>query len=435
MRIYDIIDKKRHSKELTSEEIEFVISGYMKGEIEDYQVSSLLMAICINSMTKEETYHLTKAMLNSGEILSLSKLGDKTVDKHSTGGIGDKTTLIVAPIVASLGAKVAKMSGRGLGFTGGTIDKLESISGFKTELSANEFISQVEKIGLAVIQQSESLVPADKRLYALRDVTATIESIPLIASSIMSKKLASGSKSIVLDVKVGSGAFMKTIDNARALANAMIDIGKGFGRSVTCVISNMDVPLGLCVGNKTEIWEAIEVLSGRGERNLKELCFTVSASMISSAFNIDYSQARKKVENAVFSGSALAKFCEWIEAQGGDVSEIKNSSLLLNAKYKREIYSKESGYISGLDAQKIGTASMSLGAGRIKKGDKIDYSAGVVLNRTYGARVERGELLATFYSSSEELINCDSTYRIFFEALTLSDEKPREQDLIYEILK
>ena len=435
MRIYDIIDKKRQGKELSHEEIEFVISGYMNNEIQDYQVSALLMAICINSMTKEETYHLTKAMLHSGEVLSLSTLGDKTVDKHSTGGIGDKTTLIVAPIVASLGAKVAKMSGRGLGFTGGTVDKLESIKGFKTELSSAEFISQVEKIGLAVIQQSENLVPADKRLYALRDVTATIESIPLIASSIMSKKLASGSKSIVLDVKVGSGAFMKTIENARALANAMIDIGKSFGRNVTCIISNMDVPLGLCVGNKTELWEAIEVLSGRGERNLKGLCFTVSASMISSAFNVDYNQARKMVEDAVFSGSALAKFYEWIEAQGGDVSEIKDSSLLLNAKYKRELYSKESGYISRLDAQKIGTASMSLGAGRIKKGDKIDYSAGVVLSKSYGDRVECGELVATFYSSSEELVNSDEAYAMFFEALSISNEKPKEQTLIYEILK
>lgn len=433
MRIYDIIDKKRHGLKLSRAEIEFVISSYMKNETADYQIASLLMAICINSMDEEETSDLTRAMIESGEVLDLSCLGEHTVDKHSTGGIGDKTTLIVAPIVASLGCTVAKMSGRGLGFTGGTVDKLESIDGFKTELEPNEFLDMAREAGLVVVGQGANLVPADKKLYALRDVTATIESIPLIASSIMSKKIASGSKSIVLDVKVGSGAFMKTVEGAKALAQAMIKIGKSFDRRVTCVISDMNVPLGYAVGNSVELWEAIEVLSGRGEYNLYQLCLTVSSSMVSSCLNIDYNEAKARVIDAILSGKALAKFYEWIEKQGGDVSKIQPSSKLLSAKFKKEIVSYSDGYISSLDAQKIGVASMSLGAGRVRKEDKIDHLAGIILNRSYGDYIKRGEVIATMYASNESLF--DDASKIFTEAISLSENEPEKKALIYEIIK
>lgn len=433
MRIYDIIDKKRHGLKLSRAEIEFVISSYMKNETADYQVASLLMAICINSMDEEEISDLTRAMLESGEVLDLSCLGEHTVDKHSTGGIGDKTTLIVAPIVASLGCTVAKMSGRGLGFTGGTVDKLESIDGFKTELEPNEFLDMAREAGLVVVGQGANLVPADKKLYALRDVTATIESIPLIASSIMSKKIASGSKSIVLDVKVGSGAFMKTVEGAKALAQAMIKIGKSFDRRVTCVISDMNVPLGYAVGNSVELWEAIEVLSGRGEYNLYQLCLTVSSSMVSSCLNIDYNEAKARVIDAILSGKALAKFYEWIEKQGGDVSKIQPSSKLLSAKFKKEIISESDGYISSLDAQKIGVASMSLGAGRVRKEDKIDHLAGIILNKSYGDYIKRGEVIATMYASNESLF--DDASKIFTEAISLSENEPEKKALIYEIIK
>lgn len=433
MRIYDIIDKKRHGFKLSREEIEFVISSYMKNEIADYQASALLMAICINGMDEEETNDLTRAMVDSGESLDLSPLGSCTVDKHSTGGIGDKTTLIVAPIVASLGCTVAKMSGRGLGFTGGTVDKLESIDGFKTELSPSDFFEQAKECGIVVVGQSANLAPADKKLYALRDVTATIESIPLIASSIMSKKIASGAKSIVLDVKVGSGAFMKNVNSARALAEAMIKTGKSFGRNVTCVLSDMNVPLGLCVGNSVEVWEAIEVLSGKGEKRLCELCICVSASMVSSALGVSYDEAKLMVENSIKSGSALAKFYDWIEKQGGDVSKIKDKDSLLSAKYKKQIIAQNSGYIDSLDAQKIGVASMSLGAGRAKKTDTIDHLAGIILNKTYGDYVKVGDVIATMYTSSEALL--DSANEIFDDAISISKESPKEKDLIYEIIK
>ncbi len=432
MKIYDIIDKKRHGGELSNEEIQFVIDGYMNGAIKDYQMSSLLMAICINSMTKDETSYLTKAMMNSGDILDLSPLKDKTVDKHSTGGIGDKTTLIVAPIVASLGATVAKMSGRGLGFTGGTIDKLESV-GVKVELSSKEFFEQAGEVGICVVGQSASLAPADKKLYALRDVTATIDSIPLIASSIMSKKLASGSKSIVLDVKVGTGAFMKSLDSAKELAYAMIEIGKSLDRRVVAIISDMNTPLGYAIGNSVEIWEAIEVLSGRGERNLTNLCKTVSASMLTLALNIDFDSALSMVEDAISSGLALNKFYEWIEKQGGDVSKIKDSSLLLGAKHIQEIKASCDGYVSSLDALKIGNLSMSLGAGRVSKEDNIDPYAGVVLAKVYGDFVKSGDVLATLYTSNKDLL-LGATEKLF-DAIKIQATPPDEKTLIYEIIK
>jgi pyrimidine-nucleoside phosphorylase len=432
MKIYDIIDKKRHGLTLSREEIEFVIDGYMRGEIADYQMSSLLMAICINSMNASETAHLTSAMMNSGDVLDLSQLGVTTVDKHSTGGIGDKTTLIVAPIVASLGGVVAKMSGRGLGFTGGTIDKLESV-GVKVELSPNEFLKQASEVGISVVGQSATLAPADKKLYALRDVTATIDSVPLIASSIMSKKLASGSKSIVLDVKVGTGAFMKNVESATELADAMINIGKGLGRNVIAIISDMNVPLGYAIGNSVEIWEAIEVLSGRGERSLTELCKAVSASMLSLSLKIEYEDAFLRVSEAISSGKALAKFYEWIEKQGGDVSKIKDNSYLLGAPYKLEIKSNASGYISELDALKIGTLSMHLGAGRIKKEDRIDPQAGVVLCKTYGDYIECGDTIAVLYTSSYSLFEgCEGRV---LDAIKITSEAPKEKTLIYKVMK
>ena len=432
MKIYDIIDKKRHGLELGRNEIEFVINGYMSGEIADYQMSSLLMAICINSMNANETAILTNAMMNSGDVLDLSILGNSTVDKHSTGGIGDKTTLIVAPIVASLGGVVAKMSGRGLGFTGGTIDKLESV-GVKVELSPEEFLKQASEIGISVVGQSATLAPADKKLYALRDVTATIDSVPLIASSIMSKKLASGSKSIVLDVKVGTGAFMKDEESANRLASAMINIGKNLGRNVTAIISDMNVPLGYAIGNSVELWEAKEALSGRGERNLTELCRVVSASMLSLALKIEYEDALLRVDDAISSGKSLSKFYEWIQKQGGDVSKIKDNSYLLGAPYKLEIKADKSGYISELDALKIGNISMHLGAGRIKKEDKIDPQAGVILNKTYGDYIECGDTLAVLYTSSPLLLEgCESRV---LDAVKITSNKPKEKTLIYKVMK
>lgn len=433
MRIYDIIDKKRHGDCLSQEEIDFVISSYMLGNAQDYQISALLMAICINSMNEAETSALTKAMVNSGEVLDLSLLGEKTVDKHSTGGIGDKTTLIVAPIAASLGCTVAKMSGRGLGFTGGTVDKLESIDNFKTELSIDEFYKQANDIGIVVVGQSANLTPADKKLYALRDVTATIDSIPLIASSIMSKKIASGSKSIVLDVKYGSGAFMKTPEDAEKLAEAMIKIGKDFGRRVTAVITDMNAPLGTCIGNSLEVWEAIEALSGRGEENLIRLCSAVSACMVSSALGVDMEEAESMVESAISSGKSLDKFYEWIEKQGGDVSKIKDTSSLLSAKFKRDIYAKEDGYIYSLDAQKIGTASMILGAGRVSKDDKIDHLAGIKLSKSLGDYVNKGDVLATMYTSNDALF--DSASLTFEQSISYSKCKPKKSDLIYKVIK
>lgn len=432
MKIYDIIDKKRHGAELSLDEIQFVIDKYMTGEIADYQMSSLLMAICINSMTARETAYLTNAMMNSGDVLDLSQLGGTTVDKHSTGGIGDKTTLIVAPIVASLGGVVAKMSGRGLGFTGGTIDKLESV-GVKVELSPEEFLGQAKEIGISVVGQSATLAPADKRLYALRDVTATIDSVPLIASSIMSKKLASGSKSIVLDVKAGTGAFMKDIEGATELASAMINIGRDLNRNVIAIISDMNVPLGYAIGNSVEVWEAIEVLNGRGEKNLTELCKVVSASMLSLALKIEYEDALLRVDDAISSGKALSKFYEWIQKQGGDVSKIKDSSYLLGAPYKLEIKAKQGGYISELDALKIGNISMHLGAGRIKKEDRIDPQAGIILNKTYGDYIECEEVLATLYTSSPSLLDgCESKV---LDAVKITSNKPKEKTLIYKVMK
>ncbi|MBQ4511134.1 MAG: thymidine phosphorylase [Clostridia bacterium] len=432
MRAYDIIYKKRQGLELSKEEIEFMINGYMDGSVADYQVSAFLMAVCFSSMNENETFYLTDAMMRSGDLVDLSRFGKLSVDKHSTGGVGDKTTLIVAPIVASLGCKVAKMSGRGLGHTGGTVDKLESIEGYKSSLSSEEFLEQVTKIGIAVTGQSGNLAPADKKLYALRDVTATVDSIPLIASSIMSKKLASGAQSIVLDVKCGSGAFMKDVESAKALASAMIDIGTKFGRSVRALITNMDVPLGLFVGNALEIYEAVQVLSGKGEKNLTEICISLASNMVSLALNIDIKEAKSRVNDAIASGNALNKMKEWLSLQGGDISKINQPELLLNAKCKKEYKAKKCGYISNINAECVGIASMLLGAGRAKKDDIIDYSAGIELKCRYGEYVNEGDTLCVLYSSNEALFEgCEKKLN---ESFSFDNEKPSESKLIYDTL-
>lgn len=431
MRIYDIITNKKEGRELSAEEIAFAVNGYVSGTVADYQMSSLLMAICLKGMTEEETYHLTKVMLESGDTVDLSRFGTLSVDKHSTGGVGDKTTLIVAPIVASLGCKVAKMSGRGLGFTGGTVDKLESLTGYNASLNSSDFLGLVEKTGVAVVGQSGNLVPADKKLYALRDVTATIDSIPLIASSIMSKKLASGSHNIVLDVKYGSGAFMKTKESASDLAAAMIKIGQGFGRRVRALVTNMDVPLGFAIGNRIEVWEAIQVLSGKGERRLREICISLASNIVSLAKNIDTPAAKAMVEDAISSGKALYKMKEWIECQGGDVSYIECPEKLLGAQNTQAYVAKCDGYISRLQADRIGIASALLGAGRVKLEDEIDYNAGIIFEKSYGDYVKKGDTIATLYSDR----NCfESAEWELDNAITISDEMPAHQELIANVL-
>ncbi|MDD6808160.1 MAG: pyrimidine-nucleoside phosphorylase [Oscillospiraceae bacterium] len=433
MRMYDIIQKKRNGNELTKEEINFFIEGYTKGEIPDYQASALCMAIYFNGMTSDETVALTLAMAHSGDMMDLSSIPGETVDKHSTGGVGDKTTLIVAPIAAALGCKVAKMSGRGLGHTGGTVDKLESIPGFKVELPPDFFFAQVNAIGLSVIGQSGNLTPADKKLYALRDVTATVESIPLIASSIISKKLAGGSKNIVLDVKCGSGAFMKTPEAARELAKVMVDIGNKAGRKTTAVITNMDIPLGKYIGNSLEVIEAIEVLNGGGCKDLRELCIVLAATMYSSCFGASYEDSRAKVIEVIENGEALNKLAEMVKAQGGDKGLIFHPENFEKSRYSYEIKAKTSGYIEKMDTEKIGISSSLLGAGREKKEDSIDYKAGIILGKKTGDYVTEGETLATLFTDKEERI--EKSEKTFLEALTFSDIKPKEEILVYEIIK
>lgn len=403
MRIYDIIKKKRDGGVLSREEITAFINGYVKGEIPDYQASALLMAIYFRGMTEEETANLTDAMAHSGDTVDLSLFGNLSVDKHSTGGVGDKTTLIVAPILAAMGARVAKMTGRGLGHTGGTADKLESIEGFKTNLSSEEFISQTACIGIAVTAQSGNLTPADKMLYALRDVTATVDSIPLITSSIMSKKLAAGAKNIVLDVKTGSGAFMKTEEQAAALARAMVDIGKRCGRNVSALITNMDRPLGNAIGNSLEVIEAIEVLGGK-QGDLYETCVALAAEMAVLSLGLSESEAREMVKSTITSGKALGKMREWIASQGGNAEWIDNPALFPKAKYSLEINAPRDGYISHMDAEGIGMAVVSLGGGRAKKDDKIDHSAGIILNLKTGDAVKKGDTICTLYSNKEDTL-------------------------------
>ena len=433
MRMYDIILKKRANLPLTDEEIRFVIDGYVKGEIPDYQVSALLMTIVFNGMNARELGTLTLAMAQSGNMVDLSNIDGITVDKHSTGGVGDKTTLIIAPLVAACGGKVAKMSGRGLGHTGGTIDKMESIPNLKVSLEKDAFINQVNKIGLAVIGQSEGLAPADKKLYALRDVTGTVDSIPLIASSVMSKKLASGAQAILLDVKVGSGAFMKNIEDARELAKAMVDIGKENGRSVKAILTDMDRPLGHAIGNALEIREVIDTLKGHGPEDLTHECIIMAAHMLVLSHICDYETALSRVQEALDSGAALERLRMMIDAQDGDSRVIDDESLLAIGKFTYDVTAPQDGYITHMNTEQCGIASVMLGAGRIIKDGPIDYSAGIVMHKKTGDAVSMGERIATLYASDESLFtNAAQTY---LAAITIGDTASKVIDTILDIVE
>lgn len=431
MRMYDIILKKRRGEELTDEEIRFFVDGYTRGEIPDYQASAFCMAVCFRGMSESETFSLTKHMMYSGDTVDLSAL-THTVDKHSTGGVGDKTSLIVAPTAASLGLSVAKMSGRGLGHTGGTIDKLESIPGYRTSLTEEEFLNQVKKIGVAVIGQTGNLAPADKKLYALRDVTATVDSLPLIVSSIMSKKLAAGAENIVLDVKYGSGAFMKTPDDAKALASEMVKVGSSFGRKVSALITDMDKPLGNCVGNSLEVIEAVKVLRGEEKGELYELCVNIAAEMYSLAMGSTHEEALALAENSISSGKAYEKMLKWVSCQGGDVRYIEENTLPIG-EFARVVRASDSGFISHIDAEKVGMSASLLGAGRINKTDRIDFGAGVMLQKNTGDRVRTGDEIAVMYSGNKDTL--DAAEKMFVSAIEYSDTKPNDMPLIYGILK
>lgn len=433
MRMYDIILKKRANLPLSDKEIRFVIDGYVKGEIPDYQVSALLMTIVFNGMNARELGTLTLAMAQSGNMVDLSNIDGITVDKHSTGGVGDKTTLIIAPLVAACGGKVAKMSGRGLGHTGGTIDKMESIPNLKVSLEQDAFIDQVNKIGLAVIGQSEGLAPADKKLYALRDVTGTVDSIPLIASSVMSKKLASGAQAILLDVKVGSGAFMKNIEDARELAKAMVDIGKENGRSVKAILTDMDRPLGHAIGNALEIREVINTLKGHGPEDLTHECIIMAAHMLVLSRMCDYETALNRVQQALDSGAALERLRLMIEAQGGDSRVIDDDRVLEIGNFTYDVTSPQDGYITHMNTEQCGIASVMLGAGRTVKDGPIDYSAGIVMHKKTGDSVTVGESIATLYASDESLLN--NAAQTYLEAITIGNTAPKVVDTILDIVE
>lgn len=429
MTMYDFIQTKRRGGEHTDDELARLIRGVTHGAIPDYQITAWLMAVCLRGMTARETAALTAHMAASGDQIDLSPLGGRTVDKHSTGGVGDKTTLIVAPLAAALGATVAKMSGRGLGHTGGTIDKLESIPGFRTALSPNDFFAQVGRIGVAVVGQTGNLAPADKKLYTLRDVTATVESIPLIASSVMSKKLAAGAKSIVLDVKVGSGAFMKTREEGEALARAMVEIGQSCGRQVRALVTNMDTPLGYAVGNAIEVGEAVEVLRGGGCPDLRRLCIALVANMISLSHGIPIEEALLRTESTLDHGLALAKFREWIAAQGGDVDAAMAYAESIPASCTTVLPAPRSGFVRAMDAERIGRAAMLLGAGRAKADDMIDPYAGIRLAVKTGDFVHEGDPLATLFSSSDARFG--QAIPDLLSAITLADAAPAQLPLIF----
>ena len=429
MRMYDIIHKKRCGLALDEGEIRFFVEGYTRGDIPDYQASALCMAICCRGMTSGETAVLTDAIMRSGDVVDLSMFGDLSVDKHSTGGVGDKTSLIVAPVVASLGGKMAKMSGRGLGHTGGTVDKLESIAGYRTSMTREEFIDTVKNVGVCVVGQSGDLAPADKKLYALRDVTATVDCVPLIASSIMGKKLAAGAKSIVLDVKAGSGAFMKTVDDARKLADEMIRVGTMCGRNVRALVTNMDIPLGHNVGNSLEVVEAVRVLRGEQKGDLYEICVALASNLVSMFKKISVQESQLMVVKSIESGAAFAKMKEWIAAQGGDVSMIEDTLKLPRAPYSREIASPCDGYISHMNTEGIGLCASLLGSGRVNKGDSIDFGAGIELAKKTGDCVGKGEKIATLHASNEALF-ADAKEK-FLSSLEFSDKKTGKPQLIF----
>ena len=422
MDILDIIDKKEKGEKLTKEELQYVIDGYLDGTIKDYQMSALLTEIDLLGLSEEETINLTDIMLHSGEILDLGF--DNIVDKHSTGGVGDKTTIVLAPLVASLGVKVAKMSGRGLGHTGGTIDKLESIKGFKTSMSLDEFKNQVDKIGIALVGQMGNLVPADKKIYALRDVTGTVDSIPLIASSIMSKKLASGASSIVIDLKVGSGALVNNLDEAKELANLMVKIGKNNNKKTACVLTNMDEPLGYAVGNSIEVIEAINTLKGDGPKDLTDLVIKLGSLMVSMGLNISEEEAEKKVKENLYNGKGYEKMLEWVKAQGGDINNIPL------AKHSKEIIAPTDGYISFINALEIGKLSRKLGAGRLTKDDEIDLTVGIILNHKVGEYVQKDETLATIFYNEKEV-----TDEEILSCFKFSENPVEEPKLIIDIIR
>lgn len=433
MRMYDLIMKKRDGGALTKGEIGYMIQGYTQGSIPDYQMSAMLMAIYFQGMNEEETLFLTESMEHSGEVLDLSAIHGIKVDKHSTGGVGDKTSLALTPMVAACGIPVAKMSGRGLGHTGGTIDKLESFSGFSTDITAEKFMENVNEIGIAIMGQTADLAPADKKLYALRDVTATVDNMSLIASSIMSKKLASGADAIVLDVKTGSGAFMKTKEDSFALAKEMVTLGNNAGRKTYAVISDMDQPLGLAVGNALEVKEAIDTLNGKGPEDFVELCMTLGSYMLmAGGIAENEGQAREKLKEAVSSGKALEKLAQFVAAQGGDNSAVWNPELLPKASYTEEILSEEEGYISHIECDEIGMCSLLLGGGRETKESEIDLSVGLVLCKKRGDYVKCGEALATIYGNDREKMLLAK--KRFLQAYTFSTEKVEKEPLIKGVI-
>ena len=424
MTILEIIDKKRLNKELTRDEIEFAVNGYLDGTVKDYQMSSLLMAIVLNGMTDKETIDLTDIMINSGDVIDLSEVEGIIVDKHSTGGVGDKVTLVLGPLLASLGIKIAKMSGRGLGHTGGTIDKLESIKGFNVSINQKQFVKQVNDINIALVSQTGNLTPADKKIYALRDVTGTVESIPLIASSIMSKKIASGADIIMIDVKVGSGALMKTLEDAKALANLMVKIGKAYRKPTICLITNMDEPLGFAIGNALEVEEAINTLKGNGPSDLLEVVITLCSIIIGAIKKIPNSDAKDLLFKQLNNGEAYKKFEELVNAQSGDLKNLKTSEKVFSIK------SDKAGYINKIDALKLGEIAKQIGAGRNSLEDKIDYEVGLVLNKKVGDYVEKEEELVKVY-----LKNKDVSITQILDCFKIDNELEKKQELILDIIK
>lgn len=433
MRVVDLINKKKLGETLTNDEIKFLINGYVNNEIPDYQMSALLMAIVFQGLNSDERLAITTAMLNSGETIDLSKLDGKLVDKHSTGGVGDKTTLVIAPIVASCGVVMPKMSGRGLGHTGGTLDKLESIPGFRIGLTSDEFIKQVQEIGLAVIGQTSNIAPADKKLYALRDVTGTVESIGLIASSIMSKKLASGADYILLDVKVGKGAFMKTIEDARALAHAMVDIGTRAGKKTVAMLTNMEEPLGEMVGNSLELIEAIETLKGNGPGNFTKLCYEISSEiLLMTGIANSKEEGLARVKEVIENGKALDKLRKMITYQGGNPQVIDDYSLFPGAKNTIKVRSLKDGYVKSIDALKVGQAAMILGSGRQTIEDSIDLGVGVQVIAKVGKKVRQGDVLAVIYGNGK---NEEEAYKTILDNIVITNEEVPGLDIILDIIK
>lgn len=433
MRMYDIIHKKRDGYELTSDEIRYFINSYTLGKVPDAQAAALLMAFCMGGMSKDETIAFTMALARSGDVVDLSSVNGPTADKHSTGGVGDKTSLIVAPIAAAIGCKVVKMAGRGLGHTGGTVDKLESIPGFKTEMDPTLFISQINRIGIGVISQSGKLAPADRKIYLLRDETATLDNKGLIASSILSKKVAGGSSNIVVDVKYGSGAFMKTREDAVELAEIMVDIGTSLGKKMTAVISNMDIPLGRNIGNSLEVIEAIDILNGEGSEDLRELSLVTAALMHSSCFDSPYEESLKIATEALDSGAALEKMRQLVRSQFGDVSLVDHPECFETSRHKYEVKAFGPGFVSSMDTEAIGKASRILGAGRLSKDSALDYNAGIILHKKPGDHVEEGDVLCELRTGRQSSIR--DAEEVLRRGITISNEAPAKEDLIYKIIK